>query len=437
MAGSIIMPKTGMAMEEGTILQWLKKEGDPVEKGEPIVEVETDKTTMEVESDFEGTVLKILRDEGEVVPVTQVIAWVGKPGEAVPEAEPAAAPQAAAPQASAEQAPAEETAAAVLSTAPAAEGRIKATPAAKRIAGEKGISLSQVSPSGRSGEIRARDVEQIKEVRATPVARYLAEKEGIDLTTVSGSGVDGKVFSRDLLSQPSGSMHRGEVVEDTRVKLTKIQQITGQRMLRSHQEIPTVTINTDADVTSMLDVRAQMNGKLEHHFTINDFVLKAAVRALEENPRVNSVLDGDELIYRGEINLGVAVATPRGLLVPVIRRAGGMSLTQLSSAAAGLAASGREGKLNSDDLAGGTFTVSNVGMFGITSFSPIINQPEAAILGVCAVADRIALANGEPAVKKIMGLSLTFDHRIVDGAEACRFLQAIREFLEEPYTMLV
>jgi pyruvate dehydrogenase E2 component (dihydrolipoamide acetyltransferase) len=208
-------------------------------------------------------------------------------------------------------------------------------------------------------------------------------------------------------------------------------------MLQSHLEIPTVTINTEADVTLMLEIRSQMNEKMEHHYTINDFVLKAVVRALEETPRVNSVLDGAELIYKGAINLGVAVATPRGLLVPVIRNAGGLSLTHLSSAAADLAGRGREGKLDAGDLEGGTFTVSNVGMFGITSFSPIINQPEAAILGVCAVAEKPAIIDNEVVAVKTMGLSLTFDHRIVDGAEACQFLKTIREFLEEPYTMLV
>ncbi len=438
MAEAIIMPKTGMAMEEGTIVEWLVNEGDVVSVGDPVAEIETDKSTMELESDFSGTILAILHDEGETVPVIQTIAWIGKKGEEIPEEK--AAPVEAKTVAAVDNPITEKASPAAEVPAIQVDGKVKATPAARRAASERNVSLDMVQPSGQFGEIRERDVLDMKILKSTPLAGRIAADQGIDLSGVQGSGHNGKIFSGDLSSQSSQStadIQAAVVSEaDQRVPLTKIQQITGRRMFQSHTEIPVVTMNTEADVTELVKMRKQLNESLGCRITINDLVLKATALALEENPRVNSVLDGNDLIYKANINISMAVATDRGLLVPVVKNANKLSIRQLSKQAADIASKGREGKLAPDDMEGGTFTVSNIGMYGISSFTPIINQPQAAILGVCAIKDRYYINDGQGGTAKEMGLSLTFDHRIVDGAEASVFFKRIRELLEQPLAML-
>lgn len=437
MAESIIMPKAGMAMEEGIILKWFIKEGDVVNKGDVVAEVETDKATMEVEADATGTVLKILFPENETVEATKPMAWLGKPGESLPEAAVAAKTDIQ------EQAttPAEQIPGTNAKSANAAsvtdDGKIKATPAARRVAEERGISLVNIPASGRSGEIREIDVLSFQQTSATPLAARMANAEGIDLNQVQGSGVGGKVFSADLTITPAVQQPIfSTTVEDKRVTLTNIQKITGKRMFQSHTEIPVVTINTKADVTELLDIRQRLMAAVDQKITINDFLLKATAMAIEENPRVNSILDGTDLIYKGAINLNMAVATKIGLMVPVIQNANLLSIRQLSQKAAELVQKGKDGKIRPEELEGGTFTISNVGMFGITSFTPIINQPQAAILGVCGIEDELKLIDEKVTVCKKMGLSLTFDHRIVDGAESAIFISRIRELLEKPLAIL-
>ena len=372
---SVIMPKTGMAMEEGTILRWMKKAGDPVRKGEAIAEIETDKSTMELEAEADGALLAILHGDGETVRVSVVIAWIGQPGEAVPSA--AAAP-----------------------VAPAA------TPAARRAAGERNVDLAAVPPSGRHGEVREADVLRF----AAPAADAHRTREAPLLALADG---------------------------DRRVPLSPIQKITGRRMLQSHLEIPPVTCQARADVTELLVMRERINAGADAKITINDMVVRATARVLAAHPRVNSVLDGTEVIYRKAIDIGVAVATPQGLLVPVVRAADTLSLAALAARTRELAAKAREKKLAPAELEGGSFTISNVGMYGITAFTPIINLPQAAILGVCAVEESLALVGGNVTVRKLMGLSLTFDHRVLDGAEAALFLKGIMDALENPLMVLV
>jgi pyruvate dehydrogenase E2 component (dihydrolipoamide acetyltransferase) len=436
MANSIIMPKTGMAMEEGILLEWRVKAGDTIKKGDIVALIETDKSTMELESDYDGVILAILGQAGETIPVTRVIAWVGQAGEAVP-ATPAGEAKPAVKAA-------ESAAPAAAPQAASADGYTgKATPAARKLAADKGIALDSVAPSGKSGEIRLADVENAASgaaVNATPLARRMAADQGITLSGIQGSGYGGKIFSADLSAAAAAaavSMSGAAAREDTRVPLTNIQRITGKRMLESQTTIPVVTQNTRADVTKMLAVRKELNEKLGIKITVNDFVLVAAIKALEANPRMNSVFDDKELIYKGSINLGVAVATERGLLVPVIHNAHALHLRQISAKAADLAGRAREGRLNPDEMSGGTFTVSNVGMYGITAFTPIINPPEAGILGVCSVEDELRLEGERVVSRKLMGLSLTFDHRIVDGAEAAVFIKTLKDLLESPVTILV
>ena len=418
MANSIIMPKTGMAMEEGIILEWRVKEGDSVSKGDIVALIETDKSTMELESDYDGVILAILNKEGETVPVTKVIAWVGQSGEAVPAADaqekPAITktelPQAAASSLpasalSSEAVPSSETVPKISSENP----RPKATPAARALAKERGIDLQTLVPDGKYGEIKRTTVE--------------------------------KAMAQTSVAVPSNIVGLASV-GDTRVALTNIQKITGRRMLESRQTIPEVTANIRADITAMLELRTQLNNSMAasgmpDKITINDFIMFATAKTLLAHRRLNSVLDGAELIYRGSINLGMATATSRGLMVPVIHNAQDYSLAGLSSRAAELAAKAREGTLKNEEMSGGTFTISNVGMYGITAFTPIINPPEAAILGVCAVEDELALIGDKVTNRKKIGLSLAYDHRIVDGAESSIFLKALKDNLEASLLILV
>jgi len=431
-----------MAMEEGVIIDWLIKEGDVVSQGDIVAEIETDKSTMELESDYDGTILKILYPAGTTVPVVKTIAWIGTPGEELPEEE--ATAEAEAVPAAAEKTdavvPAAPASAPVPAKADMIGDRVKATPAARRAAGDKGISLAGIEPTGAHGEIREADVLSAPVVTATPLAARIAAEQSISLNDVAGSGHAGKVFKSDLtaLSNMSAAVADDFVpnYEDELVKLTGIQKITGKRMFQSHSEIPVVTENTKADVTELLAVRNSLNESLDAKISINDYVMLATAKALRLNPRMNSSLAGDSLLYKGRINLGMAVATPKGLLVPVINDADMYSITGFSKAAKEMAVKGREGKLQPADMEGGTFTVSNVGMFGITSFTPIINQPEAGILGVCAIEDQLKMIDEKVVNRKIMGLSLTFDHRVVDGAEAAVFIKTIKDLLEAPLTIL-
>ena len=407
MTESIIMPKAGMAMEKGVIVKWLIKEGDTVRKGDVVAEVETGKATMEIEAETAGTVLKILFDENETVPVTETLAWLGQPGESIPgiseNCENRGEPKPEKPITGTGTADKQKEA-----DSEPFEGKIKATPAARRIAAKRNIPLAQTSPTGRHGEIRRGDIPLIRQVETEfPTGKTIQN-------------------NRPLLSKRS----------DTRVPLTNFQKIAGRRLFRSHSEIPAVTIDTRADVTGLLTVRKQLTEALHQKITVNDFLLKATAIALEEHPKMNSVLDGNDLICKGSINLNMAVATDHGVMVPVIRNANLQGMKQISQIAEELIRKGREGRLEPEDLEGGTFTVSNVGMFGITSFTPIINQFQAAILGICGIEKELQLIDGKVVERKKMGLSLTFDHRIVDGMESARFIGRIRGLLENPLTIV-
>ncbi len=423
MAEAIIMPKTGMAMKEGTIISWLMKEGDMVEKGDIVAEIETDKAAMELESDAEGTILKILYEEGSTVNVTEPIAWVGSPGEAVPETESSSQIEAS-PQSSKEDAPREESAGAVFQ-----EGKVAATPAARRTAREQGIDLGSVTPSGSQGEIKQQDVLDAAGSPATPLAKRMAADRGLDLSEVSGSGHRGKVFSTDLPPRPAAG-------EDTVVPLTTVQRLTGERMVLSSSTIPMVTEHAEADVTRLLALKDEVSEVLGERITINDIVLAAAARALKLYPRMNARLQKDSVLLLGQVNLGFAAAVDKGLVVPVIHEADRYSLAELSRRSRELISKARAGRLTQDELSGGTFTVTNVGMYGITSFTPIINPPEAGILGICAVRSLPRYIDDTLEQRKIMGLSLTFDHRIMDGAQAAAFMKLFVSMLESPASML-
>jgi len=444
MAVEVIMPKAGMAMEEGTVVRWLKKEGDRVEAGEPLLEITTDKVNMELEASASGVLLKIIKNDGEVVPVTHVIGYIGEPGEKIEEKPPEALKPADAENAEAKPG---DTASvddgqALSGVRPVnQDGKVAATPLARVLAKEKGIDLKTVKATGFHGEVKVRDVEGLRKVMATPLAERIAADKGIDLSTIEGSGFGGKIRKEDLPQRagPAAAYDAGQGSTAQAVKkpLKGIRKVIADRMLKSHLEIPPVTLNTKADVTELLELRKRLNETSSIKISINDFILKASAIALSEAPYINASIEGSEIVYKPYINVGMAVALEEGLIVPVIRNAERMSLKQIAARAKELSAKAREGKLLPDEYTGGTFTVSNLGMYGITSFTPIINQPESAILGVCAIEEELKMI-GEKIVKRsVMGLSLTFDHRVVDGAQGAIFLNRIKFLLENPLEILV
>ena len=443
MAIELTMPKNGMDMTEGTIVRWLKNEGDHVDRDEPIMEIETDKITMESEAPAEGYLLKKLYEDGAVVPVLTVIGYLGEKGEEVPDA-----PAAPVVEAKKEEAPApaavpvaEAPAAAPVAATVVSGDGIAATPMAKRLAAEKGIDLASIKPSGKHGEIVAADVEGGKAApKASMLAARIAADQGIDLTQITGSGFGGKILKNDLTGASSVDAVMQEidaVIE--RHKMSGMRKVIAQRMSQSHAEVPPVTQNTKVDVTDLIALRAQINNGLDKSdkISLNDILIKAVSRALCSHERMRMQLDGDEFVMIDKINVSMAVSVDGGLVVPVIRDADRKSLYEISRDAKDLASRAREGKLLPDEMKGGVITISNLGMYGIHSFTPIINQPEASIIGACEVEDELALVDGEVCVRKKMILSLTYDHRVMNGAEAAEFAMTLKELLEHPLSILI
>lgn len=415
MAFEIKMPQLGLTMEEGTVAQWLKQEGDTVKKGDVLLEITTDKLTSEIESEEDGVLIKIVAKEGEDVPVKGLLGYIGEAGETV-DAPAASAP---APAASAE------------APAPVAA----ASPASAPVAAANG---------GR--------------IRISPLARKTAAKLGVDYQNLVGSGPSGRIVQKDILAAAEAAKQQPKVQEapaaapepvaksgelelmdgDQVVKLAGMRKVVAERMAKSAREIPTVTQNVKIDVTALVKFRKEINEAMGQKFSMNDFILKAVAKALQENPHILVSIDGDQIIKRAHVNLGMAVALDEGLIVPVIRDADKLSLSQLSAQAKDLAVRARENKLSMDEYKGSTFTISNLGMFGVETFDPIINQPDAGILGVCAVQDELAMdEEGNVFKKQVMRISFTFDHRLIDGAVAAKFELAIKDLLEDPMRILL
>jgi len=418
MATAVIMPKAGMAMEQGTISRWLKKVGDPIKKGEPILEIETDKVSMEVESEVSGVLLAILEEAGAVVPVIQTIAWIGAAGEAVPAVEKKAAVVKA-------SAPVKEvnTVNEVQQVAPQRlSGKIAATPAAKTLAKEKKIDLAKLVPTSASGVIKRRDVEAKANIKVTPLARKMAAEREIDLQSIKGTGVGGKITVADIEALPRPA---------TKIPLVGMRKVIAQRMCASKREIPEVTLTLSADVTALVALRAKLKAEGKA-FTINDFIMRAVARALSESPMVNATLENDVIHSWPDVNLGIAVGLDNGLVVPVLRRAQSYTLADLAVYAKQQIELARNGKLMPDAFLGGTFTITNLGMFGVEHFNPIINLPQVAILGICASQERLFLEQGQVKAKTMMPLCLTHDHRVIDGVCGMNFLNKVKGYLEKP-----
>lgn len=448
MAQAVIFPKLGQTMEEGLIVKWLKQEGDVVSKGDILFEIETDKANLEVESFFEGILLKIYVGVGITVPVNTVVGYVGAAGEKVPAQPPApaaapAAPQAATPAAAPAAAPAPVPTAAPRAEAPrAAEAVVRPSaaapapapavavkraisPRAKALARDKAVDPAPVTGTGPNGRITEKDVlaylaaRNYEALRIAPAAKRLAQEKGVDILTVRGSGDGGRIRVEDV----------ERAIRAQPVALSRMRQVIARRLVESKQTIPHFYVTVTADITDLMRYRAALKAA-GSAYSVNDFILEAVVLALEEFPAVNSTTDGRTVTWRGDVDLGVAVSVENGLVVPVIRAAQTLSLAELRDRVKTLADKARAGKLTPDEMTGSSFTVSNMGMLDVDSFAAIINPGEAGILAVASGREAPAVVNGEVRIRTRMAMTLSADHRIVDGATGARFANAIRSKLE-------
>lgn len=449
MAQAVIFPKLGQTMEEGAIVKWLKKEGDAVAKGDILFEIETDKANLEVESFFEGVLLKIYVREGVTVPVNTVVGYVGAQGEKAPAQQPKAdgagrSEGAPVNTGSSERpaapipvvpAPAVPTPAVPRPSVPgpalpaasgnAAPSRLAISPRAKALAKGACVDAARVTGTGPGGRIVERDVAAYLEasgygaLRITPAAKRLAAAQGVDILTVRGSGDGGRIMVGDV----------ERAARQKPVPMSRMRQVIARRLVESKQTIPHFYVTVRADITGLMAFRAELKAK-GVSLSVNDFVLEAVVLSLEEFPEVNSVTDGGAVAWRGDVDLGVAVSVGSGLVVPVVRRAQALTLGELGEQAKALAERARAGKLLPDEMAGSSFTVSNMGMMDVDQFAAIINPGEAGILAVSSGRQVPAVVGGEIRVRTVMAMTLSADHRIVDGSVAARFVNAVRAKLE-------
>lgn len=425
MATNFTMPQLGLTMTEGTVSKWFKKVGEKVSAGELLAEISTDKITNQIEAPVDGVVLAVLVPEGGVAPVKAVLALLGEPGEkvAVPAAEVAAAPAQAAAVA---PAPAIQAA-----PAPAGDGRVAASPLAKKIAREKGVDLALVTGTGPNGRIVEQDIlgyidRQAAAPKASPLAAKLAAEHGVSLSAVAA---EGRIMAADVLAAlPQDALPAG-------IPLTGMRKVIAERMTRSWQSTPHVHHTVEIDMLEALTFKDKL-AKLGTKLSLTELIVKCTAKALGEFPMVNNAYVDGTLAINKDINIGVAVALDNGLIVPVVRNADRKTLGQLREEIAALAAKARQGKLLPDDYSGGTFTVSNLGMYGVDHFTPIINHPESGIFGVCRTVERPVVVDGAIVIRPMMNLCLGYNHRVVDGALAGRFTARVRQLLEQPLLLL-
>jgi pyruvate dehydrogenase E2 component (dihydrolipoamide acetyltransferase) len=477
MAKTLELPALGNSMEEGTITQWFKAEGEAVAKGEALYEVMTDKVNMEVEAPEAGVLRKILAAVDATVPVNDPVAILGTADEdisalLVGEAEeptPAQAP--ALPKQEGKEGI--DTHSSPLRFGEGGEGRAErgsdgrvfASPRARRYADEYGVDIAQLAGRGTGvdGRVVEADVvafyeeEQAQKKaapRVSPLAQRVAAEHGVPIETVQGTGHGGKVTQEDVkrsvaplpaasspLPTGEGGAQRREGSAGTKIiTLRGMRKMVADAVARSAQTAPHVTLTLPVDMSEATRFRQQILPAIEKshgvRVSFTDIIAKAAARALQDHPYLNSTLVKDEITLHSSVHLGVAVSLGAdGLIVPVVKDAQAKSLGEFSRALKDLAARAKNGSLTPDEVTGGTFSLTNLGTFGVTQFNPIIVPPQAAILGVCAIADTVVAVNGQPQVRPIMNLCLSFDHRVVDGAPAAAFLAQLKETLEQPYLM--
>ena len=403
----IVMPKLGLTMTEGLIVEWRKKEGDPVKKGDILFVLETEKVTFEVEAPEEGALGKILVKEQETVPVGAVVAYLLKPGESAVEvtAAPAAAPRAEA----ASPAPGAAASAAATAAAAPAGGRVKATPLAKKVAKELGIDLSAVAGTGPGGRILREDVDKAK-----------------------AAGIQKPAAAAPAPAAPAA--------EEKLVPFSGMRRTIAKKMLQSKVESAQTYMSNTVDASRLQAYREELLPFVEKKYgvrlTITDLMMKITGAALREHPVINTRWTDKGVLYLPEVHMGMAMALDEGLIVPVIKSINTKSLGQIALDRTALIKKGKTNSFLPDDIKGSTFTLSAMGMFGIEQFTAIINQPENAILGVAAIIDKPVVVKGQIVIRPMMNVNLSYDHRTIDGAEAGKFMQTLKAFIEEPVLIL-
>lgn len=463
MAEVIIMPKLGFNMDEGKLVEWYKTEGDAVAKGEPLFSVETDKTNMDIEATGDGIVAALLIEEGDKVPVTLPIAVIAADGEDASAAVAAAKAELAGSGAAAETGQAATADAAPMPAAPAAisatDGEMmQISPRARRVAAENDLALDglTIAGTGWRGGICERDILNYlasNKVKITPVAKAVADAAGIDIRTIAGTGVHGKIMKGDvekaIAVKPSAeeaaegvkcSPDGKEILEE--VPYEGVRRVIGDRMAQSKFTAPHLYFTQKVNMAAVIKLRKQVNAAQDKKTSMTDFISRAVVIALQKYPDMNASLIDDKIVKYKSINLGIAVASPTGLIVPNIKNSQDLSVVELSRAASPLFDKAREGKLTPDEYSGGTFTVSNLGMFGIENFTAIINPSEAAILSISSTKDEpivVVDADGNKSVgiAPMMNIQVTVDHRIIDGLMASQFVTEVKTLLENPVKLLV
>jgi len=442
-AHEILMPKWGLTMKEGKVSRWLKAEGDTVAAGEPLLEVETSKITNVVESPGAGVLFQIVVAAGETVPVQTVLAVLAQPGETPQRREAVVRTDAGQP----------ETGAADAGKA-AANGKgefVPATPAARRLAKDWGIELGRVTGTGPKGRVTEADVQAFKEradatpapaaVNASDSAVAAAKRAGIDIARVRGTGPGGRITKADVLRAASRAAKTpgaasARIVPGMVIPMDGMRRIIAENMMASLHNAAQLSAFVEMDATALVAFRDKARRKYEAQdvprVSVNDIIALGVCRALVDHPVMNSRLEEAGISVCADVNLGIAVALENGLVVPNLKAAQTLSLMDLARQIRDPAQKARENRLTMDEIQGGTFTITNVSMLGVDGFTPILNPPETAILGVGRTVDRPAVHKGEIVVRTMMTLSLTFDHRVVDGAPAMRFLRTLADYLEDP-----
>ena len=462
MAVEIIMPKLGVDMQEGEILEWKKQVGDVVNEGDVLLEIMSDKTNMEIEAEDSGVLLKITHGNGDVVPVTETIGYIGAEGEEVTEASSSenTSVEENATQVTSEPEKVEETSEPSVPAATSGE-KVRATPAARKLAREMSIDLALVSGTGANGRVHREDVENFKgaQPRITPLARRIAEDQGVDIAEITGSGIRGKIVKNDVLAAMSPQAAEAPVetkatpkTEEKQlpegvevIKMSAMRKAISKGMTNSYLTAPSFTLNYDIDMTEMMALRKKLidpiMAKTGLKVSFTDLIGMAVVKTLmkPEHRYLNASLinDAQEIELHNFVNIGIAVGLDDGLIVPVVHNADQMSLSDFVIASKDVIKKTQEGKLKSAEMSGSTFSITNLGMFGTKTFNPIINQPNSAILGVGATIPTPTVVDGEIVARPIMAMCLTIDHRIVDGMNGAKFMVDLKNLMENPFGLLI
>ena len=415
MAETITMPKLGFDMREGTLVRWVRNEGENINKGDVLAEIETDKATVEVESSAGGVVRRLLVDQGAIVPIGAPIAIVGNADEKI-----------------------EETKS--VSSLPSVKAEEKSVP-------RPASTMNSVAPTIASIQSSIVNPQSTTIVRASPLAKRMARDSKVDLSRIRGTGPGGRVVRKDIeaalstVQSPMGGLQPAAAVsrEDEVIPSTKLRQAIARRMAESKTSVPHFYVSHEYKMDAVMALRKQLNEYLPDtgKLSVNDFVVKAAALGLREFPNLNASFAGDNVVRHGAINVGVAVAVENGLLTVVSRNTDQQSLRQISVDVKRMATGAREGKVKPDDIEGSTFSISNLGMYDVENFIAIINPPEAAILAVGSAKEVPVAENGELKIGWRMKATISVDHRVSDGAEAAQFMQALAKYLEEPLRLLV